>query len=100
LDQFKGLKGYYVYLLWGEDSPIYVGLSIRLHTRLSQHMADPEKRSLTRRIEVIECVDEAEMRAVEDRLIHQYRPRFNRAGVVQGVRSVPRCRTLRAARSR
>jgi predicted GIY-YIG superfamily endonuclease len=77
LDKFKGFKGFYVYLLWGDDGPIYIGQSARLHTRLCQHMADPRKRALTRRIEVIECANYQQVCDAEKRLIIEHKPPLN-----------------------
>lgn len=85
-DLSKGIdpRGFYVYLLWGEDPerPIYVGQSTNLLSRLGQHMTDAAKRDMTRRVTVVRCEDRAEMDRTEDRLIQCYQPVLNIRGVI------------------
>lgn len=73
--------GCYVYILWGEDGPIYVGQSANALMRLNAHMRDTTKRGLTTRIQLVECGDEGEMNEMEARLIRKYLPSMNVAGM-------------------
>jgi excinuclease UvrABC nuclease subunit len=79
-------RGYYVYLLWGEDetTPLYVGQSISPLSRLSDHLQwflphlggwQHQIRSVSLR-EVSTC---DEMDDLEFELIQQYRPKWNLA---------------------
>jgi excinuclease UvrABC nuclease subunit len=71
--------GHFVYLLWDHDptTPLYVGKSSCVLTRLATHMRDKRQ---TRRVQLIPCATPSEMAATEARLIRQYRPRLNVVG--------------------
>ncbi len=74
--------GYFIYILWGDDAetPLYVGQSTNILARLGSHMADREKRRLTKRIQILRCTNRFSMEDNEARLIRYYRPLFNITG--------------------
>lgn len=74
--------GCFVYVLWGDDpvTPLYVGESENIFSRLGSHMNNPERRTLVRRVQLIECRNEFVMHATEARLIYDYRPTLNIVG--------------------
>lgn len=75
-------SGYFVYLLWGDDpdSPLYVGQSTNILSRLGTHMGDAQKRRLVRRVELIQCDDRLAMDAMEAALIREHCPVLNVMG--------------------
>lgn len=77
--------GYFVYILWGDDPerPVYIGQSINVISRLGTHLSDRQKRSLTRRIQLIKCCGKRSMDSTEMRLIAEYKPLLNIAGNVE-----------------
>lgn len=77
IDDCLDPHGYYVYILWGETEPIYVGQSSNVLNRLGSHMGDPEKRAATKRIQLIRCDDREKMLETELHLIGEYRPILN-----------------------
>lgn len=84
--------GCYVYVMWGRDSsvtPLYVGQSANLTSRLRTHLADPDKRALIDRIEIIACLDADDMAVTEQDQIHLLKPFFNVAGA-DGVLQIGR----------
>ncbi|MCW2652032.1 MAG: Excinuclease subunit-like protein [Mycobacterium sp.] len=72
-------RGYFVYLLWGDDpdTPIYVGQSRNILSRLGSHMKDEKKRDMTRRLQLIRCPDETTMDNMERVLIRKHQPPLN-----------------------
>lgn len=70
-------RGFFVYILWGSDDPIYVGQSTNVIARLGSHMTDPGKRSATERIQLIRCDSRDQMCSTERHLIARYRPPLN-----------------------
>lgn len=73
-------QGFYVYVLWGDEGPVYVGKSTNILSRPGQHMNDPKRREATKRVQFIEYDEEDTMTAAESALIKAYRPRFNIMG--------------------
>ena len=76
----RAYEGYFVYILWGEDpeTPVYVGQSTNILSRISTHLGDKQKRKLTRRIQLLRCRTVDEMDEQEDLLILHYRPLLNK----------------------
>ena len=74
--------GCFVYILWGDDpdTPVYVGKSTNILSRIGNHMGNRGKRDLTGRIQLLRCRDTAAMDETESRLIRHYRPKLNIAG--------------------
>lgn len=72
-------RGYFVYLLWGDDpdTPIYVGQSRNVLSRLAAHMRDNTKREMMRRLQLIRCPDQQTMDSTERVLIRKYQPPLN-----------------------
>lgn len=77
------VAGLFCYILWGDDPaiPVYVGQSTNILARLGNHLQDKKKRSLVRRVQLIECESIPAMMALESKLIIEYRPLLNVAGV-------------------
>jgi excinuclease UvrABC nuclease subunit len=75
---------WYVYVLYDNDEPIYIGKTNNPVTRLKQHRADPDKQCVTS-IEVIAGDHRAEIEALEIELITLYRPRLNRRGLKRRI---------------
>lgn len=75
--------GWFVYLLWGADteSPIYVGQSRNILSRLGSHLQDSAKRKMVKRVQLIRCKSAGDMDRLELQLIREYRPRLNVAMV-------------------
>jgi hypothetical protein len=75
--------GLYVYLLWGNDPdrPVYVGQSSNILARLGDHMRDATKRSIVKRVQVVNCEDKAKMDELEASLILAYQPVLNIRGL-------------------
>lgn len=71
---------WYVYVLYENDEPIYIGKTNDPVNRLKRHRPDPAKQCVTR-IEVIAGKQRAEIEALEIELITLYQPRLNRAGL-------------------
>jgi hypothetical protein len=71
--------GAFVYLLWGEDenTPLYVGQSQNVLSRLGRHLQEQRKRSLVKRVDLIRCSSKKHMQMTEIRLIWQYKPPLN-----------------------
>jgi predicted GIY-YIG superfamily endonuclease len=74
--------GCFVYLLWGDDdkTPIYVGQSTNILSRLGSHLGQWDKKTMTRRVQLIRCADRAVMESTEQALIREYQPLLNIAG--------------------
>lgn len=74
--------GYYVYLLWGDDesTPIYIGQSRNVLSRLGSHMQNSEKRYSVRSVQLIKCSGQATMNRTESALIREYKPPMNIVG--------------------
>lgn len=81
--------GMFVYILWGDDdsTPVYVGQSTNVLSRLGSHLGDREKRGLVRRIQLIRCATHNEMNNTELRLIREYQPLLNKAGIEKNTRN-------------
>uniref|UniRef100_A1UJS0 Excinuclease ABC, C subunit domain protein n=2 Tax=unclassified Mycobacterium TaxID=2642494 RepID=A1UJS0_MYCSK len=81
LDEFFNPHGGFVYLLWGEDpnTPLYVGQSTNILSRLGAHMGDKTKRALVKRVQLIRCSTE-KLADTEWRLIQHYQPPLNVVG--------------------
>lgn len=82
--------GYYVYLLWGDDdeTPLYIGQSRNVLSRLGSHMTNKDRRYLVRSVQVIKCSGAATMNRTEAALIREYNPPLNTAGCVARVSAV------------
>lgn len=80
--------GHFVYILWGEDEPIYIGMSSNILSRIGRHMDSSDKRAATKRIQLIRCIDRAKAADTEWSLIGKYCPRLNIAGTRGGSRPV------------
>jgi predicted GIY-YIG superfamily endonuclease len=76
--------GYYVYLLWGDDSdtPLYIGQSRNVLGRLGDHMRNAERRYLVRSVQLIKCSGERTMKRTEAALIREYGPPMNVVGTL------------------
>jgi predicted GIY-YIG superfamily endonuclease len=76
--------GFYVYLLWGADdeTPLYIGQSRNILSRLGSHMANNDRRYAVKSVQVIKCSGEATMKRTEAALIREYNPPLNVAGCV------------------
>lgn len=74
--------GFWVYILWGDDSdrPLYVGRSANILRRLGTHMGG-DKRTLTRRVQLLRCESREYMEGNELALIAELKPSINVAGV-------------------
>lgn len=77
--------GYFVYFLWGDDpaTPLYVGQSRNLLSRLGSHMGDPRKFPDVRRVTIRRYGSEQEMDRAEDQFIGWYQPPWNILGVIR-----------------
>ncbi len=75
--------GFYVYLLWGDDpdTPLYIGLSRNVLSRLGAHMGNPDRRDRIKSVQLIRCSGEATMKRTEAALIREYGPPLNTIGV-------------------
>ena len=75
--------GYYVYLLWGDDdeTPLYIGQSRNVLSRLGTHMQTPDKRSVVTSVQLIKCSGHSTMCRTEAALIREYKPPMNTVGV-------------------
>ena len=75
--------GFFVYLLWGtdENTPIYVGQSSNVLSRLGSHLGNREKRQLTRHVQIMRCANKSAMDRTEGALIRRYQPPLNVIGV-------------------
>lgn len=74
-------SGFYVYLLWraeGDSTPLYVGSTTNLLSRLGHHMADRSKRPEVGWITFVWCVSREVMEAYEGKLIRKHRPPWNK----------------------
>jgi predicted GIY-YIG superfamily endonuclease len=77
-----------VYVMFGhDDKPIYIGQSTDVRARLASHRRDrghfpplgnQTRWEATKRVEVIDCADRAEMCRTERALIAHYRPVLNK----------------------
>lgn len=76
-------RGYFVYLLWGDDevTPIYVGQSRNVLSRVGTHMQARDRAHLVRRVQFIRCATNRAMLRLEMDLIKQYRPPLNVVGI-------------------
>lgn len=74
------MRGHHVYGLWSvkQGSPIYVGQSVRLAARISQHVAQMGD-DLTY-VEYTECDSHREMDELEADLIYTLQPSLNSYG--------------------
>lgn len=72
--------GYYVYILWDDTEPIYVGQSANVLNRLGAHMGDSGKRADTRRVQLVRCDSREKALEAELTLIEMHRPRLNIQG--------------------
>jgi hypothetical protein len=97
---FENPGGYYVYILWGDDPdiPLYVGQSTNVFARIGQHLGDPRKRALMKRLQLIRCDAEHVMNAAEARLIRSYGPVFNVQGVSPFDKDLAEIKRLKAER--
>jgi predicted GIY-YIG superfamily endonuclease len=68
--------GFFVYILWSNETVIYVGQSTNVFSRVGSHLTS-EKSSLLTGVSFIRCESEQEMLQLEWSLIRHYRPRFN-----------------------
>lgn len=73
----------HVYVVKRDTVVIYVGASISPIARLSRHDRFELQSSDT--IELMPCTDRAEMLELEQKLIRQFSPKYNKAGVVKTV---------------
>ncbi len=76
-------RGHFVYCLWGVDSrtPLYVGMSSNVLARLGAHLGDSAKRPLIRKVTLLRCKTEKQMKRTETRMIAQFQPPMNTVGV-------------------
>lgn len=72
--------GHFVYVLWADTEPIYVGSSSNVLARLGQHMSGPKRPQVTR-VTVKEYPSHWMMIEAELALIRRYRPPLNVAGM-------------------
>lgn len=77
LDDCFDPRGSFVYILWAESEPVYIGMSSNVLPRLGAHMSDPERRAATARVQLLRCRDREHALEVEKVLIRQHEPRFN-----------------------
>jgi hypothetical protein len=79
--------GWFVYQLWGDDpmTPLYVGQSQNILSRLGSHMGVSSKRAKVKRVRLTRCATKQEMAALEKRLIRKYNPPGNSAGVERRI---------------
>lgn len=75
--------GNFVYLLWGTNpsTPLYVGQSTNLFSRIGNHFSNPQKRQCIKSVQFIRCRSVAIMNGLEARLIYQYSPPWNVRGI-------------------
>ena len=92
IGEFFDPQGFFVYILWGNDpdTPVYVGKSANILSRLGTHMADRKKHRLVERVQLISCRTESAMSRTEELLIRRYRPQLNVAGVPDIANDVDR----------
>lgn len=85
------VTGFYVYALYGDDpnTPLYIGKSTNVFSRLGDHLKVPARRAGTQRIAVRLCKSKAEIDMVERSLIDHYRPEWNVAHVPARDRVAP-----------
>lgn len=76
--------GHFVYCLWGEDdeTPLYVGRSTNVLSRVGSHLADATKKDVVRRVSLIPCETQHAMNLLEARLIRTHQPLWNRFGLI------------------
>jgi hypothetical protein len=81
--------GYHVYALYGADpnTPLYIGQSTNVLSRLGSHIGDPAKRAHVTRVAVKRCRSKFDMDATEQRLIAQYCPPWNTASLPAAERA-------------
>lgn len=72
--------GYFVYVLWADIMPMYVGSSMNVLGRLGAHMQG-ERRSVVDRITIKQYPDRAQMLAAEYALIGELQPSWNTVGL-------------------
>jgi predicted GIY-YIG superfamily endonuclease len=73
--------GFFVYVLWDHNgSPLYVGQSTNVLSRLGTHMAGTKRRS-TARVTLTKHRTRSHMDKAEMALIREYRPRLNIVGM-------------------
>lgn len=75
--------GFYVYILWGVDdeTPLYIGQSRNVLSRLGYHMTDKAKRYEVKSVQLIKCSGKRTMDRTEAALIREYKPPLNTMGV-------------------
>jgi predicted GIY-YIG superfamily endonuclease len=79
--------GYYVYLLWSNDdeTPLYIGRSQNVLSRLGSHMSNTDKRYAVKSVQLIKCSGERTMIRTEAALIREYNPPLNKVGTNGGI---------------
>jgi hypothetical protein len=77
-------RGYFVYCLWGteRDRPMYVGMSTNILGRLGSHVQNPDRRYGIERVTLLRCDSRKAALDTEARLIAEYQPTWNVAGVI------------------
>jgi hypothetical protein len=97
-DTFKNPRGFFVYLLRGDDDKVlYVGKSKNVLSRLGSHMQNRERHQRTQRIQLLRCPDESTMNVAERRLIRYHCPPWNTQGVPAGGYAAMAAEARRAA---
>lgn len=71
------VAGWFVYVLWEGDKPLYVGQSRNVLARLGSHASDPMKRYRMTDITLNAFESEREMVEAEARLIKELQPELN-----------------------
>lgn len=75
-------RGAFVYVLRSAaGEPLYVGMSSNVLARLGAHLTNPDRRRHVAGVQLLRCRSQREAARIELRLIREYRPPWNIAGV-------------------
>lgn len=77
-------NGHFVYLLWGNNpnTPLYVGRSTNVFSRVGTHMDNPRRRRSIQGVQFIRCRNADTMVNLEWTLILKFQPPWNIQGIV------------------